>query len=121
MFRSGLSCVLSDCYGAFAALIVQGGVWLVGGEAHAVGCFFSLNGASEAARNDKEGAERVWVSALFPFVGKERLACEVLVEFLCKFDPHVANYVFFELFSCSHCNFLQLNFRILLKYSTFVA
>ena len=46
--------VLAYGDGAFAALIVECGVWLVGGEAHAVGCFFRLNGASEASRNDKE-------------------------------------------------------------------
>ena len=65
-----------------------------GGTALAVGRLACLDGPAQASRDEQKRAEGVGVPALFPFVGKERLAGEVLVEFLRQFDAQVGNDVF---------------------------
>ena len=99
--------VLSDGNKAFAALIVECGVWHVRREADTVWRFACLNRTAQGTGDDQKGASRVRVTVFFPAFRKERLALEVLIKFLCKFDAEVGNDVFFERFWVEHCIFLQ--------------
>ena len=53
------------------------------------------------------------------FIEQQQLSVIVYPDLCNLFDPMIGNYVFLELFSCSHCNYLQINFRMSTNCCTF--